>query len=120
MRSGIALLAAMAVVGTLQDIFFQFSAVVAVVLLGPVVVAATVLGYYIDPSRSKASPSPTQVPVPPDSSDLTCLICMDMPRDTLIRPCNHVVLCGACSADARLRSCPVCRGPVRSVEKVYT
>jgi serine/threonine protein kinase len=41
----------------------------------------------------------------------TCIICMDAPRRTRLRPCCHVVFCEECAAEytRRNRHCPVCR-----------
>ncbi len=47
-----------------------------------------------------------------------CVVCMDAPRTTRLRPCCHVLLCPACAA-ALVRdagACPTCRAPVDRYE----
>jgi 1-acyl-sn-glycerol-3-phosphate acyltransferase len=41
-----------------------------------------------------------------------CVICLAEPRNTVLMPCGHVVLCAACCAtvmNAAARGCPICR-----------
>lgn len=56
-----------------------------------------------------------------DADDrVTCVVCLDARANTLLLPCSHQVMCGAC-ADilmARLgRRCPTCRATVEEVCK---
>ncbi|XP_047117390.1 E3 ubiquitin-protein ligase MIB1-like isoform X2 [Schistocerca piceifrons] len=39
-----------------------------------------------------------------------CLVCSDLKRDTLFKPCGHVACCSVCSP--RVKKCLVCREPV--------
>ncbi|XP_023702349.1 E3 ubiquitin-protein ligase MIB1 [Cryptotermes secundus] len=39
-----------------------------------------------------------------------CLVCSDIKRDTLFKPCGHVACCSVCSP--RVKKCLVCREPV--------
>ncbi|XP_063237015.1 E3 ubiquitin-protein ligase MIB1 isoform X2 [Bacillus rossius redtenbacheri] len=39
-----------------------------------------------------------------------CLVCSDLKRDTLFKPCGHVACCSACSP--RVKKCLICREPV--------
>jgi hypothetical protein len=50
-----------------------------------------------------------------------CVVCMDAPRTTRLRPCFHVLLCPACAANmVRDRQpCPTCRVPVERYEEGY-
>ena len=48
-----------------------------------------------------------------------CSICLTEPVDTLMRPCNHLIACSACARRLARAPCPVCRRPVRSVERVF-
>lgn len=43
--------------------------------------------------------------------DQLCVVCMEMPRDTVLIPCGHMVLCLDCCKDVRGGNgeCPVCR-----------
>jgi len=54
----------------------------------------------------------------------TCAVCMDNTIQTIIRPCNHAVLCFGCARHYQLlaeaqRFCPLCKEPMRSIEKVF-
>jgi hypothetical protein len=46
-----------------------------------------------------------------------CLVCLDSDTNTLIRPCNHVVLCSVCANS--LTMCPLDRRPISARERVY-
>lgn len=46
-----------------------------------------------------------------------CLLCSEQKRDTVFKPCGHVIACEACGA--RIKKCLVCRETVSSREKVY-
>jgi hypothetical protein len=59
-------------------------------------------------------PNDAKATVPPS---FTCLVCTDAAKNTVIQPCRHMVACSACAR--QLTSCPVCRGPIRSLEKVF-
>ena len=56
-------------------------------------------------------------------SQFICVVCCDLVVTQLLKPCNHVCLCGVCEKEMMgkglLKECPVCRGTVRSTEKVY-
>lgn len=56
---------------------------------------------------------------PNESAD--CAICMDMPRNSVIRPCNHMVTCYGCSLVLHNRqdNCPVCREKITEVIKIF-
>lgn len=54
----------------------------------------------------------------------TCVVCMDNTIQTIIRPCNHAVLCFACARHyqevvKQQRFCPLCKAPMHSIEKVF-
>ena len=48
-----------------------------------------------------------------------CVICIDNPADILVRPCKHVCMCASCSPQMSDRPCPVCRGRVTTMERIY-
>jgi hypothetical protein len=57
---------------------------------------------------------------PSDVSDLEhCIICFENPRDIILEPCQHVVVCNDCCTQlVEKRSsptCPLCRRYIRSV-----
>lgn len=49
-----------------------------------------------------------------------CMICYTNPRDVLVLPCRHFLLCSACFDDSknRLTKCPLCRGEILKNVKV--
>ena len=46
-----------------------------------------------------------------------CVVCQDLKRDVILKPCNHYCLCLECSK--ALRECPICKSRIRSTEKIY-
>jgi len=52
--------------------------------------------------------------------DKLCVVCLETVRNTLIAPCGHVCLCFECADIVKSKqSCPMCRGPIEMVYKVY-
>ena len=45
-----------------------------------------------------------------------CVVCSDMPRDTLFMPCCHIATCSLCSP--RVKKCLICKETVQSRIKV--
>ncbi len=54
-----------------------------------------------------------------EDEEKACVICKDHKRSHLIRPCNHRILCRCCSDEKKLKTCPMCRTPIASIERVY-
>lgn len=68
-----------------------------------------------------------ETPLPPltivitdsEEEDNTCMICLDHPPDTMVLPCEHVVVCHDCSVrlqhtnDAKI--CVQCRRPITAI-----
>jgi hypothetical protein len=51
-----------------------------------------------------------------------CKVCMDNIVNLCYQPCAHAVVCAAChsaTVTLGLRTCVVCRAPVRAVHRVY-
>eukprot|EP00928_Gymnodinium_smaydae_P037336 TRINITY_DN2593_c0_g1_i1.p1 TRINITY_DN2593_c0_g1~~TRINITY_DN2593_c0_g1_i1.p1 ORF type:complete len:490 (+),score=38.33 TRINITY_DN2593_c0_g1_i1:172-1470(+) len=48
-----------------------------------------------------------------------CLLCFEAPRDLLIQPCGHLIICRRCWVRAGLK-CPVCRQRITSYQRVFT
>ena len=46
-----------------------------------------------------------------------CVVCQDLKREVILKPCNHYCLCHDCSR--ALRECPICKSRVRNMEKIY-
>jgi len=54
--------------------------------------------------------------------NLSCTICRDSFRDTLIMPCNHLVACELCVESIQNIAnprCPTCRGPIDETCKIF-
>jgi hypothetical protein len=45
-----------------------------------------------------------------------CLLCSEQKRDTVFKPCGHVIACEGCGS--RIKKCLICRETVSSREKV--
>jgi E3 ubiquitin-protein ligase mind-bomb len=65
---------------------------------------------------SNESQQQTKIEAPDMSMD-ECLLCSEQKRDTVFKPCGHVVSCEACGS--RIKKCLMCRETVSSREKVY-
>jgi hypothetical protein len=67
-------------------------------------------------------PAP-QFPIDNDDFDLEldesrlCVVCMDANIETALVPCFHAQFCADCAKS--LRGCPVCRGAVHRVQRIY-
>lgn len=51
-----------------------------------------------------------------------CTICMDRPSDSAVVPCGHMCGCHGCLEKIQVSAlphCPLCRGPVTSVIRIY-
>lgn len=57
-----------------------------------------------------------------DDEDVQCAVCMEKPRDTLLRPCGHVAMCLTCAQRMLMHSsqpaCVVCRSPIEDLLSV--
>ncbi len=53
--------------------------------------------------------------------DNDCAICMDTPRNSVLRPCNHMITCYNCSTLLlnRQDNCPICRDQIEDVIKIF-
>lgn len=77
------------------------------------------------PAARPATPEPVAAAPDegPQSALPQCKICMSADVDALLVPCHHALLCEPCAAriqgPAARRRCPVCREPVRSVQRIY-
>ena len=51
-----------------------------------------------------------------DANEL-CILCFDKRIDTMIKPCNHMILCQGCTKDLGEKSmvCPKCRTRIESL-----
>ena len=72
------------------------------------------------PSSSNSSSPPA---APPQASaksnnDDECVICWNATATHVVVPCGHLCMCPDC-VPKELESCPVCRGPMAHVMKVY-
>lgn len=65
----------------------------------------------VAPAASAATP-------PSGEEDPDCVVCFERPRDIVLLPCGHVVLCERCMKEhfgAQVEPpCPLCRTPISS------
>lgn len=56
------------------------------------------------------------------NGDVDCAICMDKPRDCVMRPCHHMVICYSCATMLinRRDGCPICRKDIVEIIKIYS
>jgi len=45
-----------------------------------------------------------------------CVVCKQVPKDTVFRPCSHLATCSECAQ--KLDKCPLCRQEVHDKFKV--
>ena len=50
---------------------------------------------------------------------IKCILCKERPRDILIRPCNHIVVCLPCAHQLSDYKCPRCKVALTALERVY-
>ena len=71
---------------------------------------------------------PTLPPVrrliqPTSQEELLCVVCFTNKKCMLLRPCNHVCLCKDCTdllqRENELKECPLCRGLINRVERIF-
>lgn len=57
-----------------------------------------------------------------NDNEVDCAICMDKPRDCVMRPCHHMVTCYMCAAMLinRRDGCPICRKDIIEIIRVYS
>lgn len=48
----------------------------------------------------------------------TCCICYTNEKDHAVVPCFHMCVCVGCSK--RIHQCPICRGPVDRIQRIFT
>lgn len=46
-----------------------------------------------------------------------CCVCLANRKDRAVVPCFHMCVCAACSR--RIRQCPVCRGPIDRLQRIF-
>lgn len=60
----------------------------------------------------------TQNTKPNTTEENVCVICRDEQKNVVLMPCRHLCLCITCSGS--IRTCPLCRKPIRNILSVYT
>jgi hypothetical protein len=70
----------------------------------------------LEPASRAESPTPPSATPIESSVAETCMICLDALADTMVLPCNHVVVCQNCSMGLRTthdnKICVRCRRPI--------
>jgi Inhibitor of Apoptosis domain/Zinc finger, C3HC4 type (RING finger) len=47
----------------------------------------------------------------------TCKICLNFEYNTLLMPCNHVVVCSKCVE--KIQECPYCRAKISEIKRIF-
>jgi len=73
---------------------------------------------------NQPAPSPRRTSSVSDDGSKECAVCMSNVPDSVIVPCGHVCLCHDCGEallelDGTRKTCPICRGPINSVVKLF-
>ena len=76
-----------------------------------------------DNKKSKSKKMQIQVEEMDNATGLDndCAICMDSIRNSVLRPCNHMITCFNCSLLLlnRIDNCPICRDRIEDVIKIF-
>lgn len=67
--------------------------------------------YHLPPKNKNVNPHTES------EEDPECVICIDAPPTYIIAPCGHKCVCEVCAR--KIEMCPLCRGEVENVFKVY-
>merc|ERR1711915_850741 len=56
-----------------------------------------------------------------DRSGTRCIVCLDNPREVLLKGCGHVCVCADCANRIRHETnrCPVCRKDIEGIQSAY-
>ena len=66
---------------------------------------------------------PQPPPSQPKEVEGLCVVCMDVSKSHAVLPCMHMCTCEACTqqlVEQGAQSCPVCRGPIERIERVFS
>ena len=58
-----------------------------------------------------------ELPPREEGEETDCVVCLDNERTYAIVPCGHLCVCGGCVG--RVKECPICRGRIQSILKIY-
>jgi hypothetical protein len=74
-----------------------------------------------EPAAGAAAAAAAAAPAEAAAEARTCVVCMSATPDHLVKPCNHLCLCGTCATRVRRERmpCPVCRRPQRGIERIF-
>lgn len=73
-------------------------------------------GHYSDKCTEAPREEKKEEPVP-EPARPSCIICLEAPKEVLLKPCNHV--CGCLGCCSRLRHCPICRAEIVLRERIF-
>lgn len=71
----------------------------------------------IPPSLQPQSREMDELPPREEGEETDCVVCLDNERAYAIVPCGHLCVCGGCVG--RVKECPICRGRIQSILKIY-
>lgn len=53
------------------------------------------------------------------SDDYKCILCVNKPRDIILKPCMHFSICADCYHKIDKKQCPVCRKDIHDIVEIY-
>ena len=51
--------------------------------------------------------------------DSFCVVCLDSEATHAMVPCGHLCVCSDCGDPTRLYNCPMCRGRIERIMKIF-
>ncbi len=68
--------------------------------------------------EKKTRPDPIENEESAKEGEKECVVCLDRCVKTIIKPCNHCILCVTCALKIK-NNCPNCRTEIESIERIY-
>ena len=53
------------------------------------------------------------------TDDFKCAICLDKPKNIILKPCMHMAMCRECQKKLTTGKCPICKGTFTDVVKIF-
>lgn len=71
------------------------------------------------PNRRAPVVAPVGVDRKTEDPNMQCVICLDNEKCCLISPCQHLSLCISCAGTLNTPKCPLCRGDITAISRVF-
>ena len=53
------------------------------------------------------------------TDDFKCIICLDKPKNIILKPCMHMAMCRECLKRLQTGVCPICKETIQDVVKIF-